>query len=78
MACRTPGRLLHDIPDEDREHAGDERVDALLGTLIGQTGILLSLTGTRQSTNKAIAIQAVLQHSFRYAVFLYLFRRAAD
>ncbi|KIP02326.1 hypothetical protein PHLGIDRAFT_130794 [Phlebiopsis gigantea 11061_1 CR5-6] len=37
---------------------------SLLNTPIGQIEILLSLTGTSQSTNKVIAIQAALQHPF--------------
>ena len=41
---------------------------SLLGTPIGQIEILLSLTGTSQSTNKVIAIQAALQHPFRCVV----------
>ncbi|EKM50834.1 uncharacterized protein PHACADRAFT_264347 [Phanerochaete carnosa HHB-10118-sp] len=36
----------------------------LMGTPIGQMEILLSLTGTTQSTDKVVAIQAALQHPF--------------
>lgn len=39
----------------------------LMGTPIGQVELLLSLTGTSQSSDKIIAIQAALQHPFRYA-----------
>ena len=38
----------------------------LLSTPIGQVEILMSLTGSSQAGDKSIAIQAALQHPFRY------------
>lgn len=41
---------------------------SLMNTPVGQVEILLSLTGTTQNSNKIIAIQAALQHPFRWVL----------